>query len=137
MRANLKKYGQTIHLIGGNLVYISNMVHPTYADGIVSDYDQYCIDLKNAIRVGQTSVQSLETIAPPFFLDEEHELLIKSCNDILYCLEGFLYKIDNNILTVLRVEEIEKVIYKLKEIEQELDLTTISIIKKIKLQPRR
>lgn len=42
------------------------MVHP-FADGIVSDYDQYCIDLKNSIRVGQTSVQSLETIAPPFF----------------------------------------------------------------------
>ncbi|MFB7642377.1 hypothetical protein [Peribacillus butanolivorans] len=53
MRRNLKKYGQTLQLVEGNLVYISNMVHPTYIDGIISDYDQYCIDLKNAISVGQ------------------------------------------------------------------------------------
>ncbi|CAH0210559.1 hypothetical protein SRABI96_02154 [Peribacillus sp. Bi96] len=137
MRANFKKYGQTIHLIGGHLVYISNMLHPNYIDGIVSDYDQYCIDLKNAISVGQTSVQSLVTITPPEFLDKEHNLLIKSYKDIINCLEDLLYMIDKNILKVLRVEDIDKVICKLKGIEQALNFTTISLINKIKLQPRR
>ncbi|MFD6208721.1 hypothetical protein [Peribacillus sp. NPDC060253] len=97
----------------------------------------HTLSKKNAISVGQTSVQSLVTITPPEFLDKEHNLLIKSYKDIINCLEDLLYMIDKNILKVLRVEDIDKVICKLKGIEQALNFTTISLINKIKLQPRR
>ncbi|MCO0600659.1 hypothetical protein NGI46_25350 [Peribacillus butanolivorans] len=132
MRRNLKKYGQTLQLVGGNLVYISNMVHPTYIDGIISDYDQYCIDLKNAISVGQCSVQSLETIVPPYLLDGEHGLLIKSFKEILDCLNNLLWRIDNETLTELNEDDIQNAISKLKDIEQELNVATLSLFKKIK-----
>lgn len=93
MGRNLKNYGQTLRLVGGNLIYISNMIHPTYIDGIISDSDQYCIDLNNAISVGQCSVQTLETIVPPNLLDREHRSLIKSFKGILDCLNSLLCKI--------------------------------------------
>lgn len=82
------------------------MVHPTYIDGIIYDYDQYCIDLKNAISVGQCSVQFLKTIVPPYLLDGEHGLLI-SFKEILDCLNNSLWRIDNETLTELNEDNIQ------------------------------
>ncbi|MFD6440274.1 hypothetical protein ACFWDG_10795 [Peribacillus sp. NPDC060186] len=137
MRRNLKKYGHTPHMVGGNLVYISNIVHPTYIDGIISDYDQYCINLKNAISVGQCSVQSLKTIVPPYLMDGEHGLLIKSFKEILNCLNNSLCRIDYDILTELNEVDIQNEISILNDIKQELNVTTMSLFEKIKLQPSR
>ncbi|MGW6254596.1 hypothetical protein ACWF7H_20155 [Peribacillus butanolivorans] len=108
------------------------MVHPTYIDGKISDYDQYCIDFKNEISVGQCSVQSLETIVPPYLLDREHGLLLKSFKGILDCLNNLLCKIDYDILTELKEEDIQKKLSKLKAIEQELSVKTLSLFEKIK-----
>lgn len=69
MKKSLNQYGQLLHLLGGNLIYMSKTIYPTYINGLICN-----IDLKNLISVGQSSVQSLETTTPPLFLHAEHWL---------------------------------------------------------------
>ncbi|MFE4130371.1 hypothetical protein [Peribacillus sp. YIM B13482] len=136
MRKSFKQYGQTLHLVGGNLVYVSNMIYPIYSNGIISDYNQYCLDIKNAISVSQSSLQSLETISPPYILVTEHELLIKTFNDILDCLNSLISRVENVVPTDLKENDIKEEISKFLVIQDSLTDITMCLIEKINSQPR-
>ncbi|MGE6375789.1 hypothetical protein [Peribacillus muralis] len=137
MRKNFKQYGQTLHLVGGNLVYISNMIYPDCSNGILSDYQQYRLDLNNAKSVSQSSIQSLETISPPYILEMEHGLLIKAFNDILDCLNSLVLWIENVTPTEIKEADIMNEISILKVIQLEITETTLGLIEKLNSQPRR
>ncbi|MES1041245.1 hypothetical protein [Peribacillus simplex] len=137
MRKNFKQYGQTLHLVGGNLVYISNMIYSVYSNGIISDYQQYFLDIKNAKIVSQSSIQSLETISPPFILETEHGSLIKAFKDILDCLNSLILISENVTPIDIKEADILNEISILKVIQQEITETTLGLIEKLNSQPRR
>ncbi len=137
MRKNFKQYGQTLHLVGGNLVYISNMIYPIYSNGTISNYQQYCLDIKNAISVSQSGIQSLETISPPYILETEHGLLIKAFKDILICLNSLILRIKSVTPAEIKEADIMNEISILKVIQQELTETTLGLIEKLNSQTRR
>lgn len=84
-------------LLGGNLIYMSKTIYLTYINGLICNPEQYRIDLKNLISVGQSSVQSLETTTPPLFLHAEHWLFLKLFKEMLKCLTNLSCKIDEYI----------------------------------------
>lgn len=97
MKKSLNQYGQLLHLLGGNLIYMSKTIYPTYINGLICNPEQYRIDLKNLISVGQSSVQSLETTTPPLFLHAEHWLFLKLFKEMSKCLTNLSCKIDEYI----------------------------------------
>lgn len=137
MRKNFKQYGQTLHLVGGNLVYISNMIYPNCSNGILTDYQQYCLDIKNAKSVSQSSIQSLETISPPYILETEHESLIKAFKDISDCLSSLILMTENVTHTDIKEADILDEISILKVTHQEISEITLGLIEKLNSQPRR
>ena len=138
MANSIKQYGQVLQLAGGNLVYISNKIYPTFTDnGFIINPEQYYIDLKNAVNVAQTSVHCLENTNPPSFLNIEHRQLVSSFQGILNCL--------NNVFNTQRTEqffeinetELEKDFSSLKRIQEDLNQTTLKVMEKIRLQSSR
>jgi hypothetical protein len=125
------RYGQTLQLVGGNLIYISNRIYPDFLDEQMRNKDQFCIDLQNSTSVSQSSLQSLESIIPPTFIMEEHQLLVKSFKELVEAMEDLLRSIKLNTAIMINAADLEKEISNLKKIEQMVKSASMEVVKKI------
>jgi len=93
--------------------------------------DQFCIDLQNSTSVGQSSLQSLESIIPPTFIIEEHQMLLKSFKGFVGAIEDLLRSIELNTALMINAEDLEKEISNLKKIERMVKTASLEVIKKV------
>ena len=117
--------------MGGNLIYISNRIYPDFSDEQMRNKDQFCIDLQNSTSVGQSSLQSLESIIPPTFIIEEHQMLLKSFKGFVGAIEDLLRSIELNTALMINAEDLEKEISNLKKIERMVKTASLEVIKKV------
>jgi len=117
--------------LGGNLIYISNRIYPDFSDEQMRNKDQFCIDLQNSTSVGQSSLQSLESIIPPTFIIEEHQMLLKSFKGFVGAIEDLLRSIELNTALMINAEDLEKEISNLKKIERMVKTASLEVIKKV------
>ncbi|MBT2602026.1 hypothetical protein J7E55_02975 [Bacillus sp. ISL-53] len=127
----LVQYGQTLQLVGRTLIYISNRMYPDFLDEEIRNNDQFSINLQNSISVGQSNLQCLETITPPKFIMEEHQLLVKAIKGLVDALEDLLRSINLKISLTIKETDLETEILNLRKKEEEVKVASREVTEKI------
>ncbi|WP_214774234.1 hypothetical protein, partial [Bacillus sp. ISL-57] len=106
-------------------------MYPDFLDEEMRNNDQFSIDLQNSISVGQSNLQSLETIIPPKFIMEEHQLLVKSIKGLVDALEDLLRSINLKISLTIKETDLEKEILNLRKNEEKVNVASREVTEKI------
>ncbi|MED1604035.1 hypothetical protein P4U90_01750 [Cytobacillus kochii] len=128
-----KQYAQTIQLIGGNIINISQVISPKInKNRLILNKIEYMDNITKCIKSGYNCLFSIENNEKSTIMDSELKTLVKAYRKLIICLEDLLQEIKGT--PNIKIENLSTHFVNLEKIETELYLATMQMIEKINKQ---